>query len=168
MIETLPDEELRKLDRLAHATIAYLLIAGLMSFSGACLMATRSNAGSALTDISEIATMAMFGFAGSAIAALTSCLDRYAIGFERENGKPFPESAKAGEGKFNRRFARWLFVRPFLGAIIAPIFVWGLSHFVSNSQKWTETLGFTAFVGGLLAKSVVDLIKRLFKDVFKT
>ena len=106
----------------------------------------------------------------SAVAALTSCLDRYAVGFEREDGRAFPEKAKEGEGKFNRRFARWLLVRPFLGAVIAPIFVWGLSHFAKAPKEWTqtlETLGFTAFMGGLLAKSVVDLIKRVFKNVFK-
>lgn len=157
---TLPDDELRMLDRLAHATIAYLVIVGLTSFfAGAYVLAVRR--------LARLLPIALFGFSGSAIAALTSCLDRYAIGFERENGKPFPENAKEGEGKFNRRFSRWLFVRPFLGAVIAPIFVWGLSHFVRSPEEWSETVGFTAFMGGLLAKSVVDLIKSLFKNVFK-
>jgi hypothetical protein len=164
----LPDDELRMLDRLAHAAIVYLVIVGFGSFFSACVLADRLVPGFRPTDPFAVAIIALFGFAGSAVAALTSCLDRYAIGFERENGKPFPETAKAGEGKFNRRFARWLFVRPFLGAIIAPIFVWGVSHFVNTPQQWTETIGFTAFMGGLLAKSVVDLIKRLFKNVFHT
>jgi len=156
------------LDRLAHATIAYLVLVGLGSFFGACSLASRLLPGFSSTDPFAIATIALFGFAGSSVAALTSCLDRYSIGFERENGTPFPPTAKKDAGKFNRRFARWLFIRPFLGAIIAPVFVWGLSHFVSTPQKWIETIGFTAFMGGLLAKSVVDLIKSLFKNVFHT
>jgi hypothetical protein len=163
---TLPDDELKNLDALAHVTIAYLVIVGLSSFFTACALAATRVAGPVPTDLSAVAPIALFGFSGSAVAALTSCLDRYAIGFEREDGRPFPITAKAGEGKFNRRFARWLFVRPFLGAVIAPVFVWGISHFVSTPQQWTETIGFTAFMGGLLAKSVVDLIKRLFKNVF--
>jgi hypothetical protein len=76
-------------------------------------------------------------------------------------GKPFPE-AKAGEGKFNRRFSRWLFTRPFLGGIVAPLFIWGLSHSTKNPQEFQsagESLGFTAFMAGLLAKSVLDLVK---------
>ena len=166
MRPTLHDDELRMLDRLAHATIAYLVIGCLGSFFGACILATRQVAGFGLTDLSEIVPIALFGFSGSAVAALTSTLDRYATGFEKEDGTPFPETAKAEEGKFNRRFARWLYVRPFLGAIIAPIFVWGVSHFASAPQQWTEKIGFTAFMGGLLAKSVVNLIKCLFKNVF--
>lgn len=167
MSAVLPDDELRRLDRLAHATIAYLIVVGLCAFFGACILAARRAAGLALTDTYEVVLISLFGFSGSAVAALTSCLDRYAIGFEREDGRPFPENAKEGAGKFNRRFARWLFARPFLGAIVAPVFVWGLSHFVSAPKQWTDTIGFTAFVGGLLAKSVVDLVKRLFKDVFR-
>jgi hypothetical protein len=40
------------------------------------------------------------------------------------------------------------------------------AHFRLGPQPFTATLGFTAFMGGLLAKSVVELIKRLFKNVF--
>jgi hypothetical protein len=159
----LTDDELRNLDRLAHICIVYLVVMALLSFFLGAYLLT-------LCDIPRINSLALIGFSGSAIAALTSCLDRYAVGFEKEDGEPYPEGSKQGEGKFNRRFARWLFVRPFLGAIVAPVFVWGLSHFAESPdafQGTTETLGFTAFMGGLLAKSVVDLIKRLFKNVFK-
>jgi hypothetical protein len=158
----LPDDELRMLDRLAQISIVYLVVVSLASFlAGAYVL----NFPFALPLLAPL----LIGFSGSAIAALTSCLDRYAIGFERENGEPYPE--KATGGKFNRRFARWLFVRPFLGAVVAPVFVWGLSHFTKAPQEFqssAETLGFTAFMGGLLAKSVLDLVKNLFKNVFKT
>ena len=152
------------LDRLAHLTIVYLTVVALSSFfAGAYLLDVR--------ELPAIVAELLIGIAGSSIAALTSCLDRYAVGFERENGKSFPEDAKAGEGKFNRRFSRWLFVRPLLGAVVAPVFVWGLSHFTKNPEAFVstgESLGFTAFVAGLLAKSVLDLVKNLFKNVFKT
>jgi hypothetical protein len=159
----LKDAELKALDRLANLTIGYLVIISLGSFfAGVCVVAD--------SQLVQSVRMALFGLSGSAIAALTSCLDRYAIGFERENGKPYPKGAKHGEEKFNRRFSRWLFVRPFLGAIVAPIFVWGLSHFAKEPKEFlgsTELIGFTAFMGGLLAKSVVDLIRNLFKNVFR-
>lgn len=160
---SLPDDELRALDRLANVTIASLVVVGLISFFvGALILAGP--------ELIRILPIALIGMSGSAVAALTSSLDRYAVGFERENGKPFPESAKEGAGKFNRRFARWLWVRPLLGAVVAPVFIWGLSHFAKNPEEFLgdgEVIGFTAFLGGLLAKSILDLIKNLFKNVFR-
>jgi len=50
-------------------------------------------------------------------------------------------------------------------------FIWGLSRFTTTSEVFlssAELLGFTAFVAGLLAKSVLDLIKNLFENVFKS
>jgi hypothetical protein len=158
----LPDDELRMLDRLAQISIVYLITAALASFLvGAYVLK--------LPSLPPLLAPLLIGFAGSAVAALTSCLDRYATGFERENGEPFPE--KATGGKFNRRFSRWLFTRPFLGAVVAPVFIWGLSHFTRNPHEFlssAETIGFTAFMAGLLAKSVLDLVKNLFKNVFKS
>ena len=159
---SLPDEELRRLDRLAHFNIIYLLVLSLTSFlAGAYVLK--------LNPLPGLLAAQLIGFCGSAIAAFTSSLDRYSNGFERENGKPFPEEATGG--KFNRRFSRWLFARPFLGAVVAPVFIWGLSRFTKSSSEFLsspETLGFTAFMAGLLAKSILDLIKNLFKNVFKS
>ena len=158
----LPDNEVQWLDRLAHVNLGYLLLLTVGSFFAGAI-ALRSSA------LLSLAAPALLGLCGSATAALTSCLDRYAVGFERENGKPFPEEAKGG--KFNRRFSRWLFTRPFLGAVVAPVFIWGLSRFTKTSEAFlssAELLGFTAFMSGLLAKSVLELIKNLFKNVFKS
>jgi hypothetical protein len=155
------DDELKRLDRLAQVTIVYLVVISLASFF---LGAYALNSSSSPMLLGPV----LVGSCGSAIAALTSCLNRYATGFERENGEPYPEKA-AGE-KFNRRFSRWLFVRPFLGAMVAPVLIWGLSHFTNSPAEYlssTEALGFTAFIGGFLAKSVLDLLKNLFKNVFK-
>jgi hypothetical protein len=164
---TLPSQELKDLDQLAHTAIGYLVLASTGALIGAYVLAKGQYSEIAPTSLTNLPSAMLYGFSGSAVAALTSCLDRYATGFEREDGSPFPANAKVGEGKFNRRFSRWLFVRPFLGAVIAPIFLLGISHFVKDSQQWNLTAGFTAFTAGLLAKSVVDLIKRLFKDVFR-
>jgi uncharacterized membrane protein len=154
------DEELRLLDNLARSRIRYLLVVSLVSFALGALVVTT-------TTLHYIVTASLIGFSGSAVAALTSCLDRYAKGFERENGDPFPPAAKGD--KFNRRFSYWLRARPFLGAIVAPVFIWGLTFFTDMASDFTSSrdlLGFTAFMSGLLAKSIVDLIKNLFKNVF--
>jgi len=150
------------LDQLAHVTIAYLLTVTVASFfAGAGLLGRAHVPPSLLVE-------ALLGTAGSAMAALTSCLDRYATGFERERGSSYPRDASGG--KFNRRFARWLFVRPFLGAVVAPLFVWGINHLTKNPEPFLstpESIAFTCFIAGLLAKSVLDLVKNLFKNVFK-
>src|SRR5262245_66512934 len=147
---SLPDHEVQSLAGLAHVNIVYLLLLTVGSFFAGAI-ALKSPA------LLPLAAPALLGLCGSATAALTSCLDRYAVGFERENGKPFPEEAKGG--KFNRRFSRWLFTRPFLGAVVAPVFIWGLSRFTNTSEGFlssAERLGFTAFMSGLIEKSVLD------------
>jgi hypothetical protein len=37
---------------------------------------------------------------------------------------------------------------------------------VKDSSSWREHTACTAFLGGLLAKSDIDVIKKLFKNVF--
>jgi len=80
------------------------------------------------------------------------------------------QTKKEKKETFNRRMSRWFIFRPFLGLIVAPVFVWGMEFFVSDPAKYTSSAdktGFWAFAGGLLAKSVIDLIKGLFKNIFK-
>jgi hypothetical protein len=43
----------------------------------------------------------------------------------------------------------------------------GIGFLVKNPDSWGEHVPFAAFKGGLLAKSVLDLIKNLFKNVFR-
>jgi hypothetical protein len=111
--------------------------------------------------------VALIGFSGSGVAALTSCLDRYAKGFELEDGTKVPAEAK-GE-TFNGRMLRWFYVRPFLGFLVGPVTIWGIEFLVKDASVFRDTtphLAFSAFLGGLLAKSILDLIKGLFKNVF--
>lgn len=156
------EKEVSKLRKLSLYVAVYL---GLISvgtfFIGYYLLGIQERFNLAIA-------IALIGMAGSGVAALTSCLDRYANGFELENGDKIPKEAK-GE-TFNLRMARWFIFRPFLGLLVAPVFIWGIELFVKDFAAYTssaERLGFTSFLGGLLAKSVIELIKNLFKNVFR-
>src|SRR5262249_34538717 len=141
----LDSEELVMLNRFANDSIIYLVVVSLVSFfAGAYFLGIPA---------AKLAAQAFIGFSGSAVAALASCLGRYANGFECEGGTFFPpkDDEKKKEERFNRRFARWLFVRPFIGALVAPVFIWGLSHFAKDPKEFTDSdllLGFTAFMAG--------------------
>jgi len=159
----LSDPELKSLDSLAIATIVYLVVVGVASFLVGVYVLSASPS-------MPMFAVAFIGLSGSAVAALTSCLDRYATGFEKEDGSSVPVEAK-GKEKFNRRMSRWFFARPVLGLLVAPVLVWGIAFFVDDPAKFIgsrEHLGFTAFMAGLLAKSVLDLVKGLFKNVFRS
>ncbi|MGH9767202.1 MAG: hypothetical protein ACREAB_07185 [Blastocatellia bacterium] len=159
----LQDVELQHLDTLAKATIVYLVAVGGISLIVAfCVFSIWPQLG--------MLGVAFAGLSGSAIAALNSCLDRYATGFEKEDGTSYPPETKCKE-KFNRRLSRWFFTRPFLGLIVAPVLIWGIDFFVYDPDRFrssSQRLGFTGFMAGLLAKSVLDLIKGLFKNIFRT
>src|SRR4051812_14113627 len=118
------DNEIQLLDRQSRNVAVYLVVAATLGFFlGYCLLA--------ITDrMVLVLAIALIGFSGSSVAALTSCLDRYARGFEREDGTKEPKEAE-GE-TFNRRMARWFYVRPFLGLVVAPLFLWGIEFFVKD------------------------------------
>ena len=156
------EKEKKALDKLALLVLIYLVSFSVVAFVTGYRLFGKGG------DWLVIAA-ALFGVSGSGVAAFTSCLDRYTTGFELEDGTKVPEGAK-GKETFNKRMARWFIFRPFLGLLIAPVFIWGMEYFVSEPAKYTSSinkLGFSAFMGGLLAKSVVELIKGLFKNVFK-
>ncbi len=155
-------KELDELKKLAKQIIWGLVAGSIFSFGLGFFLIEMQNR------LLHFLGIALIGFSGSAIAALTSCLDRRATGFELEDGTKRPKEAR-GE-TFNSRMSLWFIVRPFLGFIVAPVLIWGLGFFVKDSEQYrnsTESLAFTAFLGGLLAKSVLELIKGLFKNIFK-
>jgi hypothetical protein len=156
------DNEIKILERQSHNVTLYLLVvATLAFFLGYYLLVVTDR-------MVFVLAVALIGFSGSSVAALTSCLDRYANGFERDDGTKEPKEAK-GE-TFNRRMARWFYVRPFLGLVVAPLLLWGIEFFVKDPSTFHDSIqhiAFSAFLGGLLAKSVLDLIKNLFKNVFR-
>jgi len=159
------NKELKQLDKLAHQTFGYLVVAAIIPFLVGYLLFYNKSGTSASVFLIGVS---LLGFSGSALAALISALNRYANGFEKENGEKVPKEAM-GE-TFNRRMARWFFIRPFLGFFIAPVFLSGLKFFADDPAKFYSTpdeVAFTAFVTGLLAKSILELIKGLFKNIFK-
>jgi RsiW-degrading membrane proteinase PrsW (M82 family) len=156
------EKEKKSLDKLALIVLIYLVAFSVIAFFAGYGLFGKGG-------IWMVVASALIGISGSGVAAFTSCLDRYATGFELEDGTKVPEGAK-GKETFNKRMARWFVFRPFLGLLVAPVFIWGMEYFVSDPAKYTSSinrLGFSAFVGGLLAKSVIDLIKGLFKNIFK-
>jgi hypothetical protein len=177
------DPELKSLDLSARLVIIYLVAIRFTSFLlGAFFLSGLGDAHlpKIVQDVrtGKFLGQVLIGVSGSAVAALGSCLTRFANGFERYNGDPYPppkatddKDKEKEKGKFSGRFAYWLLARPYLGAPVAPVFIWGLSHFTNNHQEFTTSnrlVGFTAFMAGLLAKSVLELVKGLFKNVFKS
>jgi len=161
------NNEVKALNQVATWLAIYLtLISVAAFFTGRALI--ESSAGNWLTF-----AIALLGAAGSGIAALTSCLNRRALGWELESGLKVPPEdprQKTPEERFNRGMSMWFWFRPFLGLIIAPIFVWGIELLVKNPAALVNSpqrLGFTAFMGGLLAKSVIDVVKGVFRGIFK-
>jgi hypothetical protein len=153
--------EAQQLAREAKRLVVFLVTAALASFFLGFFLIQKGSPCS-------LFGIALLGFSGSAIAALTSCVDRYANGFELDDGSKEP--AKAQGETFNHRMATWFYVRPFLGVVAAPLLIWGLAILVKNPDQFEgspKSLAFTGFLGGLLAKSVFELIKDLFKRVFK-
>lgn len=151
------ENEAKDLDRLALRVLIYLVTISVVAFFTGQAVLTR------VGRLPMTVAAALMGISGSGVAALTSCLDRYANGFELEDGKKVPDQA-LGKETFNRRMARWFVFRPFLGLLVAPTFVeYDPARFTASADK----IAFWAFVGGLLAKSFVDVIKGIFKNVFK-
>jgi uncharacterized protein (DUF433 family) len=157
------DEEVKKLVRQSRHITIYLIAATLLTFFVGYHLVRTTDTNTVLSLLS----VALIGFSGSGMAALTSSLDRYANGFELRDGRKQPKEAK--RDTFNCRMGRWFYVRPFVGFVVAPVLLWGIEFFVNNPDSFRGThqhVAFTAFVGGLLAKSVLELIKKLFKNVF--
>jgi hypothetical protein len=145
----LPEErqEIIVLRRMALNVCIYLVALLIITFFSGVFMLGRPD------ELVRITAEALIGSCGSAVAALTSCLDRYANGFElEESGKKVPAQAPDEKKEtFNRRMARWFVFRPALGVVIAPVFIWGIKYLVSEPARFTASptkLGFSAFMGG--------------------
>ena len=102
--------------------------------------------------------VALIGFSGSGVAALTSCLDRYAKGFELEDGTKVPAEAK-GE-TFNRRMLRWFYVRPFLGFLVGPVTIWGIEFLVKDANAFRDTTA-TSRLFGVSGRPACQINSRL-------
>lgn len=120
------------------------------------------------SQLTKMGGVALIGFAGAGVGALTSLLARYAAGFELASGERSPPGA---EGEvYHRRIAFCFLMRPFLGALVAPLIVGGVSLFVSRHESFTNSVDammLASFIGGLYAKSILETAKNAFKVVFR-
>lgn len=112
--------------------------------------------------------VALIGFAGAGVGALTSLLARYATGVELASGERSPPAAD-GE-LYHRRIAFCFVMRPVLGALVAPLIVGGVTLFTSRHEGFANSVDammLVAFAGGLYAKSILETAKNVFKVVFR-
>jgi len=112
--------------------------------------------------------VALIGMSGSGVGALTSLLARYAAGFELEDGTRVPAQA---EGEvYGRRIGFCMLMRPVLGLLVAPLLVAGVALFFKSHEDFkgsADAVTIVAFIGGLYAKSVLEVAKNAFKVVFR-
>lgn len=120
------------------------------------------------SQLTKMGGVALVGFAGAGVGALTSLLARYATGFELASGERSPPNA---EGEvYQKRIAFCFVMRPFLGALVAPLIVGGVSLFVTRHESFTNSVDammLASFIGGLYAKSILETAKNAFKVVFR-
>jgi hypothetical protein len=110
------------------------------------------------------------GLLGSALAALISCVQRHADGFEDSCGAQTPPREKTTD-RFNRGMHYWFLVRPWLGAVVGTVAYWGLIGKVFGDKGDLDAdlprLAFYGFVAGFLAKSLLEIFSGLLKNMFK-
>lgn len=154
------NKEKSELERAARKLTRFLavLILVLIAVSSGLVLLTTLQSNSA-----KLALAVATGTLGSAVAALLSALDRQSHGWELSNGSKYPKPEPAD--KFQLLMLPFFWARPLLGSVM------GLLLFL---YPWTDKLtgasgisiGFWGFVLGYLAKSFLEVIKDIFKNVF--
>jgi len=160
-LENRYNSERTELKRSANNLIGFLVVLVLVLLavsSGLALWTKPLQSNSA-----KLALAVATGTLGSAVAALLSSLDRRAHGWELSDGSKYPKQEPAD--KFQVLMLPMFWVRPLLGSVM------GLVLYL---YPWPDKLpgasgisiGFWGFVLGYLAKSFLDVIKGIFKNVF--
>jgi hypothetical protein len=150
--------ELERSARKLTRFLAVLILVLIAVSSGLVLWTTPLQSNSA-----KLALAVATGTLGSAVAALLSALDRQSHGWELSDGSKYPKNEPAD--KFQLLMLPFFWARPLLGSVM------GLLLYL---YPWTDKLtgasgisiGFWGFVLGYLAKSFLDVIKSIFKNVF--
>ncbi len=157
------DAELRSLHTAARLIAVALTVAIVVAFVAGYGILERPEG------LTKMVGVGLIGFAGSGVGALVSLLNRYAAGFELDDGARSPPGA---EGEvFQRRIAFCFVMRPVLGLLIAPLIVAGVSLFLSRHETFTnsvDAMTLASFIGGLYAKLILEAAKNAFKVVFRT
>ncbi|MFD2562660.1 hypothetical protein [Aquimarina rubra] len=107
------------------------------------------------------------GILGSSISALVSALQRKANGWEFKNGLKYPNESP--KDKFSIRISSFFMVRPLLGILSGFVINYGFQatrSFKLHSEGLDEaSLIFWSILAGLFAKSLIEKLKDLFKNL---
>jgi len=109
------------------------------------------------------------GTLGSSVSALRSVMDRRAHGWEFSTGLKYPEEQPPD--KFSRGMVSSFLLRPVLGGALGWIvYVGALSGYLfpagdPRMEGWVEKMIFWSFLGGLFAKTLLDKLNELFKQL---
>lgn len=169
-LPTFNEAEKPRLVRLLYIVVAVLgLTVALMLALTFYFMGDSSRLGLPLA-------MAAAGTLGSAIAALVSCLNRQAGGFEDSKGGqiPAPQKGDKPRERFNERMFLWFLFRPLLGTVMSVVVYWGFVGKVFSEQSAATSLDahvprmiVYGFLAGVFAKSLLDILRELPKNIFK-
>src|SRR5262245_28340278 len=141
------DYDLKKLRWRFQLVRAWLLL--LMIVVGAVVASALEN-----RSLPSLVVAALSGLAGSATAALISCLDRRAAGFEAPDGTASPASSEKKE-RFSFGMAEWLVTRPALGLIMGGAIYVGIEgKALGVKSDSLHATVFWALLGGLFAKTL--------------
>lgn len=123
------------------------------------------DAGTWLGHLVLLSTSVAAGVAGSAVAALTSLLDRHAGGFELADGRKAPVSEK--KDRFSMRMAPWFTARPVVGGFAGLVAFAGGAVLVgaSSADPPPDDVVFVALLAGLFAKSLIERLKAIFDAI---
>ena len=101
-----------------------------------------------------------------------SALDRHANGLEDRAGGSLPELEKTKE-RFSERMLYWFLARPWLGGVVSVAVFWGIlsgelgTTDVASAQARPEKVAFWGMLVGLFAKSVLDILRNVPKNIFR-
>jgi hypothetical protein len=113
-----------------------------------------------------LAIAGVAGFLGSSVAALLSINERVAYGwvFRSGNRTPAPDEKKE---RFNARLVRGFVSRPFVGVVAGLLVFFGCVSGVlwKVPQESTFTLTFWCLLGGIFAKTLLDKLKEVLKNL---
>jgi hypothetical protein len=161
-VDASPDVLVEDLHRTARLLAAFLTVVCVAGFLGG-----RSFVAETVSTYHMLG-VALIGMSGSGVGALTSLLARYATGFALEDGTRVP--AQADGEVYDRRIGFCLLMRPVLGLLVAPLLVAGVALFFKSHEDFkgsADAVTIVAFIGGLYAKSVLEVAKNAFKVVFR-
>jgi hypothetical protein len=162
-VEQVSEAERKRLWKWFWVILGYLALTG--ALSGWWVFSETAKGSPHLARIAVAA-----GIFGSCIAAFRSCLDRRAKGFEDKYGNVAPGLEK--KERFSDGMVVWLLGRPLLGGAVGLLVYIGLNGEIFSVAVKEKILAkpweflFYMILVGLFAKAILDLLRKLTKEVF--